>query len=229
MPSSSPPNASPAFTDPPPEEIVKPTTQEKPGFRQRWPAWAKQLPVMNFSRSPNEHYELIDREAFRKELEGLPEDVVKSIETDLQFLDHELVRLFRKRDFDAKLHQNRYRLHQLSFMGLAALAAIIGSIQAVSLSSVPDIVPVLAFIETAVALFTTYLATISGREPSLPAWTENRRHTEHMRREYFRYLTRLAPYDNPAMPPAQRRVLLSTRVANINRGQYPDDQAQKMI
>lgn len=210
----------------PPEQPLEPTTQEKPNFRTHWPAWAKQLPVMNFNRTPNENYELIDRNELRKELEGFPADIIQTVEDDLQFLDNELLRLFRKRDFDAKLHQNRYRLHQIGFMGLAAAATIVGSIQAVLLSGNPDWVPVLAFIETVIALFATYLATISGREPALPSWTENRRHTEHMRREYFRYIARVAPYDKPEMPPSERRVLLSVRVANINRGQYPDEQVQ---
>lgn len=212
----------------PPQEDVQPTTQEKPNFRKRWPAWAKQLPVFSFNRSPNEEYELIDPKELRKELADLPEDVIKEIEDDIKFLDHELLRLFRKRDFDAKLHQNRYRLYQIGFMALAAVATIVGSIQAVLLSGNPDWVPVLAFIETLVALFTTYLATIGGRESPFPLWTRNRRHTEHMRREYFRYVTRMAPYDKPNMPTYERRVLLSTRVANINRGQYPDEQVQSI-
>lgn len=206
-------------------QSVEPTTQEGANFRRRWPAWAKQLPVMKFNRKPDENYQLIDRKILDESLAGLPEEVINSIKEDLKFLDEDLVRLFRQRDFDASLHQNRYRLYQIGFMGLAAAAAIFGSIQAVSFGSMPNIVPLLALVETIIALFTTYLATISGREPSLPLWTRNRRHAEHMRRELFRYITRLAPYDDPDLKPCERRKLLSIRVANINRGQYQDDQA----
>jgi hypothetical protein len=71
-------------------------------------------------------------------------------------------------------------------------------------------------------LMTTYLASVSGREAPLPIWLENRRRAEHLRRDYFRYLMNLTPYDN--LEGYDRRRLLSMRAANINRGFFPDSE-----
>ena len=51
----------------------------------------------------------------------------------------------------------------------------------------------------------------------------NRRRAEQLRREYFRFLTRMPPYDE--VTGYRRRMLLSKRVADINRGMHPDDSA----
>jgi hypothetical protein len=101
-------------------------------------------------------------------------------------------------------------------MVLAASATVIGSFLAVSLNSAPDWVPFLGFLETIIAVMTTFLATVSANEPALPLWLENRRKAEQMRREYFRFLMDLAPYDG--LDNYDRRRKLSVRVANINRG-----------
>jgi hypothetical protein len=66
-----------------------------------------------------------------------------------------------------------------------------------------------------------FLATISGRSAPLPNWLNNRRRAEHLRREYFRFLMHLPPYDEPVV--YKRQELLSERAADINRGVNPDD------
>lgn len=197
-------------------------SQGKAGFRSRWPDWMKQLPRLQFDSKPNPSYQLINPAALEQVLKNADPEAVKRIKEDITFLDSELMRLFRERDYEASLHQNRYRLVQILFMVLAAGATIIGALQGVMLNGQPDIVPVLALAETVVALLTTYLATISGRVPSLPLWLQNRRRAEHLRREYYRYLMNIAPYDT--VSGYHRKLLLSTRAANINRGIYPDQQ-----
>lgn len=207
-----------------PADEVKPKTQEKSGFRAKWPEWARQLPRLRFPDQPNPNFQLIDREQMRRLLtsKGASPEAIKRLEEDLDFLDHELVRLFRERDHGASQNQNLYRLYQLAFMGLAALATLIGAFQALALADNPNIVPLFALLETIIALLTTYLATISGREAPLPLWLSNRRRAEYLRRECFRYLMDLAPYDE--VDGYQRRLLLSSRAANISRGVYPDRQ-----
>lgn len=199
-----------------------PTTQEKEGFRARWPEWMQQLPRLQFNTEPNKNFQLIDRTMLWSLLEEKKADPasVARIEADLNFLEHEVLRLFRDRDHEAKLSQNRYRLYQIIFMALAAVATIIGSIQALLMNGQADLVPFFALLETVIALAATYLATISGREPPLPLWLSHRRRAEALRREYFRYLMNLPPYD--VVDGYERRQLLSTRAANINRGSYPD-------
>jgi hypothetical protein len=201
-------------------------TQGKTGFRSSWAAWARDLP--QFPRfnppEPDPAFQLIEQKQLREVLKGFDEEVIQTIEADLQFMDHELLRLFRQRDHEAKLQQNRYRLFQIFFIGLAAVATMIGSIQALLLSDNAHLVPVFAFFETAIALAATFLATISGREAPLPLWLANRRRAELMRREYFRYLINLPPYDS--LEGIQRRTTLSRRAADINRGVDPDERAQ---
>jgi hypothetical protein len=207
----------------------QPITAEKQGYRENWPAWAKQFPKWTFNQ-PNQEYQLIDRQQLREIfMKGKHKDDVAAkvaldkLEADMDFLDKELLRLFRARDYNASKNQNNYRLYQIGFASLAALATIIGSFQALAVNDAPDILPYLAFMETVVALFTTYLATISGRATPLPAWLENRRHAEYLRREYYRYLMDLEPYDG--LSGFARKQQLSIRAANINRGIYPDASA----
>ncbi len=215
-----PPTPAPPPDGGPPAQAKAAATQGKAGFRKNLPEWIRQLPRLNFDAAPNSGFELINRAKLREALKNEDPDSLRKIEEDLDFLDHELMRLFRDRDFEASKQQNRYRLYQLGFMGLATLATLFGSLLAVALDKSPNLVPLLAFGETVVALFTTYLATISGREAPLPLWLSNRRRAEHMRREYFRYLMDLPPYDS--VSGYSRRYLLSKRAADINRGVYPD-------
>lgn len=200
-------------------------TQERKNFRKNWPSWIKQLPKNRFN-PPNPNFQLIDRDGLLKVLgeHGAEQDAIDRIVEDMDFLDHELLRLFRDRDYGASNQQNRYRKYQIYFSVLAALATIIGAFQALAVNDWPNVMPWLAFGETVVALITTYIATISGREPPLPNWLTNRRHAEYLRREYFRYLMNLTPYD--AIEGYERKQLLSIRAANINRGIYPDASAE---
>lgn len=200
-------------------------TQERKGFRAGWPTWAKQLPRNSFN-PPNDDFQLINREDLLGVMRdhGAEQESIDRIIEDMDFLDHELLRLFRGRDHNASNQQNRYRKYQIYFSMLAALATIIGAFQALAINDWVDLMPWLAFGETIVALITTYIATISGREPALPAWLTNRRHAEYLRREYFRYLMNLAPYDE--ISGYERKQKLSIRAANINRGIYPDASAE---
>lgn len=202
----------------------QPVTQQKRDFRKNWPAWMKQLPQNNFP-PPDPNFQLIDKAKMRELLKDTDPNVVKRLEEDMEFLEHELLRLFRDRDYEAKLQQNRYRQIQIFYTVLAFMATLIGGFQALSLNSNPTLVPLFAFAETVVALFTTLLATISGREPPMQLWLANRRRAEQLRREYFMYVTNVPPYDQYSG--YRRKMMLSTRVANINRGIYPDEPTEQ--
>jgi hypothetical protein len=205
---------------PAPKQPIAPVSQEKKDFRKGWPVWAKQLPRLKFN-DPNPNFQLIDRERLRNALSDKDSEAVKRIESDLDFLERELLRLFRSRDHEAAMQQNRYRLIQLGYIALAALATLFGSLQAMVVGPRPDLLPLFAFFETVVALLATFLATISNREPPLTLWLNNRRRAENLRREYYRYIMHLPPYDK--LEGADRRILLSSRAADINRGVFPDD------
>src|SRR5438094_10347182 len=107
-----------AGTNPPPPAVKPdeaPISQQNSEFRANWPSWAKQLPQLKFP-TPNPTFELIDRTKLRAILKDADPDVVKRIEGDLQFLENELLRLFRDRDYEAALQQNRYRLYQIMYI-----------------------------------------------------------------------------------------------------------------
>jgi hypothetical protein len=194
-----------------------PVTQEKADFRDRAPEWVKQLPRLKFPE-PNPNFQLLQPDELNTLLQSADPETAKRLREDMEYLDKELLRLFRDRDYDAKFQQNRYRLYQISYIVLATAATAVGAILAVALDSNPTLVPWLGFTETAIALITRRLADTSAREPPLPLWLENRRIAEALRREYFRYLMDLPPYD--ALEGYNRRRAVSIRAADMNRGLY---------
>jgi hypothetical protein len=216
------PSGNATLPTPPDTRKAEPRTQEKRDWRNRWPTFAKQLPRFKFPDQPP-NFQLIDPARLDTILTKADPAAKQSILEDMKFLDNELLRFFRDRDYEAAKRQNQYRLLQLGFIALAALATLIGAFQALSLNNRPDLVPFFAFLETVVALIATFLATISGREPPLPLWLNNRRRAESLRREYFRYLMNLPPYED--LSGYHKRLTLSQRAADINRGVFPDDLA----
>lgn len=201
---------------------VPPVSQEKiAGYRENWPAWLKKMPRWKFP-SPNDDFQLIDPKQLETLLATQDPQAAAGIREDIQYMDHELLRLFRKLDYEAKYQQNRYYQYQVGYMLLAFAATFIGALLALSLKSNPELVPWLAFLETLVALLTTFLATLSGREQPLSMWLNNRRKAEALRREYFRYLLKLPPYTE--VTGYQREMTLSRRAADINRGVLSEEQ-----
>lgn len=199
----------------------RPMSQQLRYSRERLPAWMKQLPYL---RVPpvREDFTLIDRVEMRRVLGETDPDVIKSIERDLDLLESDLLRYFIRRDADAAINQNRYRLFQIGYIVLAMLATVVGSLMVMALNSSPRWVPVLSFIETGIALLATYMSNLSNRiESPLHSWIDNRRRAENLRREFFRYLMNMPPYDT--LTGAVRRMTLSKRAALINQGQMPDD------
>jgi hypothetical protein len=200
----------------------QPNTQGDKSFRRHMPAWIQELPTWRFRpEEPVIDSPLIDRATLDALLVDVDPDVVKRIKDDIQFLDYELLRLFRIRDYEAKKQQNRHRKYQISYLALATGAAALGSFQALAVATNPQLMQIFAFGETLIALFATYMATLGSREPPLNRWLDNRRRAEELRREYFLFLMNLAPYD--ALMGYERKVMLSKRAAEINRGVFPSD------
>jgi hypothetical protein len=170
---------------------------------------------------PDEDFQLIDPQQLNEVIKDFDPATRQRIMDDRNFMENEILRLFREVDYQAKLNQNSYRLYQIGYILLAALATLLGSLQALTLNTQTTWLPWLAFGETLVALFATYLSTLSSREPPMQRWLDNRTKAENMRREYFRYLMNLHPYDR--LEGADRRRLLSRRAADIYRGVFPDN------
>lgn len=205
------------------QDVEQPSTMggEKP-WRDRLPAIIQQLPFWPFNYVPEEpdpNYQLINLnklKAFTTQDAGINQAL---IEQDMQFLEYELMRLFRSRDHEAKKHQLKYQRFQIMYLTLAALAGLLGSLQALSFDSNPELMPWFSFGETLIALSATFLATISGRQSPLQRWLHNRQRAEALRREFFRYITRVPPYNSG--PEYTQKMLLARRAADINRGVDP--------
>lgn len=199
-----------------------PITQEKPDWRKHQPAWMQQLPRLRFPPL-NANFQLIDRQRLDEVMAGIDPVSVARIKEDLQFLEEKVMPYFRTHDHQAKYQQNRYRLYQIGYIALSAIATLTGSIQALALSQKPPILaPFFAFLETCVALAATYLATLSSREPPFNLWLVHRRRAESLRQEYFRYLLNMVPYEQ--LDGIARRHALAQRAADINRGVFQDPQ-----
>jgi hypothetical protein len=206
-----------------PAAASEPNTQAEKGFRAGWVDWMKELPRIRFEPpEPDIRAPLIDQQKLEVLLQEKYPKEFEEIKADIEYMNHELLRLFRQRDHEAKHQQNRYRLYQICYLILAAIAAALGASQALALAGNPDSVPWWSAAETIVALLVTFLASISGRQMPLPLWLMNRQRAERLRQEYFRYLMHVPPYDNPVA--YQREMLLSRRAADINRGVNPDEQ-----
>lgn len=196
-------------------------TQKGSGFRRGWPAWMRELPYLRLP-PVREDFSLVDRIKLHQELHDADPAALEAIDCDLDLIDRELMPYFRDLDREASLQQNRYRLYQVGYIFLAMCATIIGALLALALRETPPRwVPLLSFLETVVALITVFLATISSRESPLSIWLQNRRCAESLRREVFRFLLNLPPYD--AVEGYRRRMLLAERAALINRGTFPDE------
>jgi hypothetical protein len=219
-PATPPPPAPPEKADAP-----TPSTQGRQDFRKRLPVWLQEMPQFGQFKpaEPDPKYQLLKKEDLADLLADYPDDIKQEIFNDLEFMEYEMLRLFRDRDHRAKYNQNRYRRRQIFFLILAVSATLVGSLQVVALGSNPEIMPLFAFLETLIALFTAFLAALGGREPPQQQWLTNRLRAEQMRQEYFLYLTRMPPYDE--VGGYQRRMLLSRRAADINRGMYPQASA----
>lgn len=185
------------------------------------PAWWRQLPFFLRFNKFDDSFQLLDPQQLNSMLTEVEPDVAARIRRDLEVLDHEVLRLFRRLDYEAAHQQNRYRRVQLEYAFLALVATILGSIMALTLESNPDLTPVLGFGETTVALLTAFIVTLTSDEPPQQLWLQNRLRAEHLRREYFRYLMHLTPYTG-ITDDFDRETLLAKRAADINRGFFPE-------
>ncbi|RMF78578.1 MAG: DUF4231 domain-containing protein [Chloroflexi bacterium] len=194
------------------------------GVSKLIPMWIRQLPSLRFPRRQNEAFELISDEFLHQiaTTYQLDEAALEKIKQDRDFMEPELMVYFRELDHKAKLQQNGYRLFQLSILALATLATIIGSLQAVMLSSNPDILPWLGALEAFVALLTVFVVQTRGTNSRLSDWLNNRRKAEQMRREFFRYLMDLPPYRSIEVD-YERKQTLSRRAAEIYNDKFPEE------
>jgi hypothetical protein len=206
-----------------PANAPAPSSQGRKDFRKSLWVWIQELPQFGRFKpeEPDPNYNLLSKDDLDEVLKDFPQSVKNEIFEDMDFVEYELMRLFRDRDHRAKYNQNRYRRLQINFLILAVMATLIGSLQVIALNSSPEWMPLFAFLETLIALLTAFLAALGGREPPQEQWLSNRRRAEQLRREYFRFLTRMPPYDE--VTGYRRRMLLSKRAADINRGMYPSE------
>lgn len=195
--------------------------------REKWPAWAKDLPRAQIIPDPD--FKLVSPAALDdliNQADITPSNrkpIAESIRQDMDHLERELLNLFRENDANAKTYQNKYRKLQLGYILLAALATVVGGLQGLAVGSESEwLLPTFAFIETTIALIAVFLSSLGRGESPLKRWLANRRRAESLRQEYFRFLMRTSPYDR-ARNDIERRMLLSLRAAQINDDNFPDE------
>ncbi|MBL8132186.1 MAG: DUF4231 domain-containing protein [Anaerolineae bacterium] len=186
--------------------------------------WWKQRPRRDFPAEPDPTFTLVG-DALIQELTAkfsLDAEAIARIKTDIAHLEAELLRYFRETDHNAKKFQNGFRLYNWRLLMLATAATLVGSLQAISLSISPAMLLVLGALETIIALYTVYVVNARGRDASVEDWLKNRRMSEQLRREFFRYLMMLPPY-NQDEKDFERKRKLSHRAAMIYADQIPDE------
>jgi hypothetical protein len=226
LPVVTPPSAEPTPIPPGAARTNEPVSQAPEKRVRPWvPAWWRQLPAFGRFNPFDDKFQLIEPKQLQAMLAEADPAAAARMRHDLDVLEHEVLRLFRRLDYEAARQQNRFRRVQIQYAFLALVATILGSIMALTLESHPQWTPVLGFAETFVALFTAFIVTVTSDEPPQQLWLQNRLRAEHLRREYFRYLMRLKPYDAIA-DQFDRETLLAKRAADINRGFFPDQPIQ---
>ena len=123
----SPPKAPPSTDSTGKKEPAAPVSQGRADFRKRLPVWIQEMPQFGkFKPSePDQNYQLLIRKDLEAVLKDVPEATRKEIFDDMDFMDYELLRLFRQRDYQAKFNQNRYRKQQIYFLMLAVAATLV--------------------------------------------------------------------------------------------------------
>ena len=116
------------------EDAPAPITQGRMDFRKRLPVWIQEMPQFGKFRTRRARSELqaSEERGSGERPERRPRDHSKrNLSTIMDFMDYELLRLFRQRDYTAKYNQNRYRRQQIYFLILAVAATLVGSLQVV--------------------------------------------------------------------------------------------------
>lgn len=152
----------------------------------------------------------------------LKPDAIARIKADLVHLDHELLRYFRETDHAAKKYQNGFRLYNVRILILSTAATLVGAMQAISLGFSASWLLYLGAAETILALYTVYVANTRSQDASLDDWLKNRRQSEQLRREFFRYLLYLPPYFEDEVE-YERKRKLARRAAAIYADQFPEE------
>jgi hypothetical protein len=179
-------------------------------------AWAQELPRRSYPPfDPTST--IIDRAELQNVLADIAPEVTQSIVDDLDFLEENLVPLFRSRHYEARRELNRYRFNQLIISVVALTMILMSVLQLVALISAIQFLLVAAFLTTLVALTLTFLTTLVSRSQSpVISWLTNQRRAEALRREYYRFVLDLPPYHN--LRDLKRKKLLAVRAADIDQG-----------
>jgi hypothetical protein len=110
---------------------------------------------------------------------------------DFTALDDILLPVFHRLDEDALRSQNSFRLGQVVIILGGSLATALASVQAALGGGVTALGVAGALVSGALAAVVSYVRAREAQKEYLTA----RLKAERLRREYFRYLGRLAPYD----------------------------------
>lgn len=209
------PEAPPAVPAPAAPTVAPITYAQRTTMDELWAL----LPRLRFPPL-NPDYRLIPTDALDVLLADARTQTRAAILDDIDFCARELMPLFNQRDYQAAFHQNRYRLARLGVAALVTVVVISGSLTLWFAFTNRALPAIITLIGTVVALLVIYAVTLAGRTPAYPEYIENRRKAEFLRREYFRFLARLAPYSGTGTDHAHRQEA-ARRAADLNLGNEP--------
>ncbi|MBK8024700.1 MAG: DUF4231 domain-containing protein [Chloroflexi bacterium] len=183
---------------------------------RRGPEWLRSLPYFRFASEPSPNFQLIDPQALARVLRDVRPDIADAIRKELAFMEPEILRLFRERDFFAKQKLNRYILFELVVVLLVIGLVVVGSLRLWTTLTGGALSALLGVVAVIIALIAIFVSTVRGREAAYPQYMMHRSRAEFLRREYFRYLLNLPPYTmDRGIEKMQTLALLA---ANLNRG-----------
>lgn len=223
MATSSPPKADGADDYEPVQQHAEESSSRFAFLKKYQPVWVTQMPFKNIPKEPDQSFQLINDKMLEtiKEEYDLDDESINNIKADRAFMENELMRYFRELDVDAKVKQNEYRKYQIRILMLASAATLVGSLQAISVNAAPYL-RFFGMVEALIALFTVFVIQTRGTDATLPGWLSARKKAEQLRREYFRYMMRLPPYDQD-LKVYDLKLRLSSRAAEIYNDKDPEE------
>ncbi len=209
--------------DEPVQQYAEEQNERFAWLKRYQPIWMTQLPKRNLPRTPDPNFQLISDKRLDhiQRIHQLDVATIDRIKADREFMETELMRYFRELDTEAKVKQNSYRLYQIRILMLASAATLVGSLQAISVDNQAAL-QIFGMGEALIALFTVFIIQTRGTDATLPGWLSARKKAEQLRREYFRFMLRLPPYDI-SMQQYDLKLKLSSRAAEIYNDQNPEE------
>lgn len=166
-------------------------------------------------KSDAEYHKLLEIEGFISQTHWKPDvvDEFPLLKQDLTDLEQHLMPFFWELNQKAKYYQNQFYLYQWVFLFGALITTGLGAFTTYSYTlenpgSLPEVFGIITAIVSGV---TAFFNVISNQSSPQARWARARRLAEELRVTYFRYVTRLKPFDGADRVQKLRQHILAVR------------------